>query len=166
MKRLLIGLLAVAGVCAQQPNPGQPQGPDTTPRYQAIDTQTLSSASEALTVQQPTSPQHPVIFEAAWVYCSVVCNFTVSQNGTAATATALTVSRLNNSTAATATAWHGSNVGAGTTLGTYYLTAPGTYLLDMSRFYLGQGQGSAQNLTITTNSITGTVTIIIQFVEK
>ncbi len=51
----------------------------------------LSGAGTKLTLQQPATNGKQVTMEAAVVYCSVACDLTMAQNGTAATATAGTI---------------------------------------------------------------------------
>lgn len=142
---------------------GQP--PDTKARYIAEKETSLSSAAEAVTVQQPTSGAKIVVFEGAWVYCSVACTFTLSQNGTAATTTTLATRRVNKSPASTAVAFSSSNVGAGTTLATYSVAAGATYPILLDTVWL-DNNNVANNLTIATSSITGTARITIQYTER
>jgi hypothetical protein len=159
---LVLGLLCAIDARAQNgPVPGIT---DTYNHYQAIDTKSLSSAAETLTIQQPSSPGYTVVFESLWVRCSTSCAFTLSQNGSAASATTLAIVALNNSPVSSITAWKGSNSTGGVTLGTYYLEAAGTYALDMSKFQLSNAAG--KNLTITTSSVTATVAITVQWTEK
>jgi hypothetical protein len=54
----------------------------------------LSGAGTKFTIQQPATNANMVQLEAAVVYCSVACDFTMAQNGTAATTTAGTVTEI------------------------------------------------------------------------
>lgn len=165
LRVFLAALLIILPIRAQQP-----EGADTTPRYQAIYSASLSAAANTVTVQQvaATSAQHNIVFETAWVYCSVACTFTIAQNGAAATATTLATSAMNQSPPSSATAWSASNGGGSPafTSGTYYVAAAATYVVDVSKFYIAQNAGTKGNLTIATNSITGTAEIVIQWIEK
>jgi len=155
-------LLLIAGLLVAQ----QPQGYVTTPRYQANYTAT-SATSSVVTVQQAATGQKTIFFEAAWVYCSAVCSFTLEQRGTAATTTALTISSLNQSPPSTATAFRSSNVGTGGYVSTAYNLAAGqTFVLNLSQMFLNQNGGTAQNISIRDTSATGTIETTIQWVEQ
>lgn len=161
MKRLIPCLFLLA-IASAQPN---------LPRYQALKTTALTAAAESVTVQQVASGiasgKKTVNFERAWVYCSVACSFTISLNGTAATTTTLAISPVGVQPTTTVTAFSASNVGAGTyTSNAYQVPAGGTFLVDASNLLLTKGGGTAQNLTVTTNSITGTAEITIQWTEQ
>lgn len=133
--------------------------------YSATCNATLSSAATACTVQQPASGAQNVRLVRAQVYCSVACSITQERNGTAATATAVTIKLVNpdKTDAATAKAWSASDVGVGTALSTLPLPA-GLSSITFDGVYL-IGSGTAKNYTIRTNSITGDVTIVIQWEE-
>ena len=154
MKRLV--LLFIAALASGQ----------NLARYQALKTTSLSSAAETVTVQQ-FAGTHTIKFEKAWVYCSVACSFTLSQNGTAATATTLTVSPVGTQPASSIHAYSGSNVGTGAYVSNaYQIPAGSTYLVDLSTMYLTKGGGTGQNLTVATSAITGTAEITIQWTEQ
>ncbi len=157
MKRLLLLLALALPLVAQ------------TPSYTATKTTTLSSAAEAITIQAPgaagTRPTKLITLTGASVNCSVACTVTVERDGTAATTTALTVSPLDyHYPAAQAVAFSASNVGSATaTLASYPIVAGATVLIDLSTKQLLSG---GDNLTIRTNSITGTVVINFAWTEK
>lgn len=160
--KLLALIFAILPLAAQNgPIPGRT---DSYHRYQAIDSESLISSTTAVTIQQPASPAYLVVFETLTVRCSVACSFTLSQNGSAATSTALGIAALNNSPATSVKAFYKSNASGGTTLGTYYLEAAGTCAIDMSKFQLQRIAGN--NLTVATSSVTGNVEIIAQWIEK
>lgn len=148
-------------------SPGQqPIGADATPRYQAIHS-ISGSTGETVTVQQVASGTKTLIYENAWVVCSVACTVKVSQNGTGATTTTLATSALNTSPPSTAKAFSASNVGTGVYVsGAYTLAAAGTVSIDLSRFYSTQNGGINQNLSIIVAGTTLTATTTIQWVEK
>jgi hypothetical protein len=162
---VLLTLLSGAGGRAQQ-YPQRPQTP-LLPRYQANYTATLNAAASTVTVQA-TAVSDPVSFEEADVYCSVACTATVSIDGTAATTTTLAVTGPIGLAAAASppVAFSASNVGAGTALKTFNIAAGATLVLDLSPFGLPGSAGGASNLTIATNSITGTATTQIQWVDQ
>jgi len=130
---------------------------------------TLSGAGTSLTIQQPATNAKQVQLIAVLVYCSVACNATQAQNGTAATATAGTASDLLPlGPAAQATIWTASNVGAGTTVGGTLHLAGGAgteRTLDLSQVAMGN-TGTGTNYTITVSSITGTANITLLWSEK
>lgn len=138
-------------------------------RFNAHKTTVLAAAVEKVTIQQPATGSKRVILESAYTYCSVVCTITFSVDGAAATATALTRNQLFRSgttTAATATAWSGSDVGAGTAISPAYNVAAGTgQSFDLAGVVL-QGDGTGKNFTVATNSITGTVQIVVTWREE
>jgi hypothetical protein len=141
-----------------------------TPLYQAQDTVTLAASSETLTVQEPATSSNPLnaYFQAAWVYCSVACSFTLQQNCTvAASTTAASIAALNGSPPSTIKAFTASNIGATCTFksAAYEVSAGATYVLDLSRMRLNKTLGTGQNLSIVTSSITGNAIITIQWSE-
>lgn len=159
--RALIIFLVAALAFAQQP-----QGYVTTPRYQANYTAT-SATSSVVTVQQIASGTKTVFFEAAWVYCSAACSFTLEQRGAGATTTALTIASLNQSPPSAVAAFRSSNVGTGGYVSNAYnLTAGQTFVLNLSQMYLNQNGGTAQNLSIRNTSATGTIETTIQWTEN
>lgn len=134
--------------------------------YTASKTTALSGAAEVVTVQQAASSARNVQFVSAFVDCTVACTVTIERNGTAATATALTPAPANpDASAAVATAWSGSNVGTGTVITRASIPAGGSLVVDLSRIYF-TGSGAGKNLSVRTNSITGTVDIVITWTEK
>ncbi len=116
-----------------------------------------TASAETLTVQQVFAPEHRnVEFRYATVYCAAACNFTLSQNGTAATTTTLATTVIQGSTSS-ALAFSASNVGAGTAIAKYYLNDGQTITLDLKGMHLQPS--TASNLTIATSTIVGTVRI-------
>jgi hypothetical protein len=121
----------------------------------------LSGAGATFTIQQVTGGAKRINLDTATVYCSVTCTITQAQNGTAATATAGTVTALNpnGGARAQATVFTASNVGAGTAVGTPLVLAAGeTRVIDLSRIVLPTGS-SGLNYSITVSSITGNYSI-------
>lgn len=165
MLRLTSLLLCALAILDAQ-NPLVPGTYDRENRYELIRNDTTATA-EALTVQQPAStPGLNVQFELYYLSCSMACNVTISQNGTAATTTALTPTPLNGAPPATVSGFRSSNVGSGTTLNTYYVAAGGTLALDLTKFYLNRNQGTAANLTFTVASASGTIQSMVQWIER
>jgi hypothetical protein len=160
--KLAIALLF--GVLCYAQAPLVPGLHDTDNRYEAI--HTSASGGEALTVQQPANTTYAVQFEVAAIYCSVACTVAISQNGTAATGTALATTALNGSPTSTATAWSASNVGSGTALYIYHVAATTTLTLDLTKFILNRGQGTASNFTITTSGTSLVANEMIQWIER
>lgn len=154
MRKLLFVIILAGGVCQGQ-------------TYTVTKQTALSGAAETVTVQQPASGSRQVTFISAYFDCSVACSFTMSVNGTAATATTLAVNNVNPAeTAASAKAFSGSNVGSGTTIATYNCTAACSVPIDLTNVTFAQGLGTSTNLTLKSSSITGTVDIIFKFSEK
>ena len=127
----------------------------------------LVAAGTTFTIQQPAANAKLVTLETAVVYCSIACNVTQAQNGSAATATAGTANSIMPlGPAAVATVWTGSNVGAGTaTAGILHLAAGQFWTLDLSKVVMGNS-GSGTNYSITVSSITGTANITLYWNER
>jgi hypothetical protein len=151
----LLALLMVAIPLISQPG---------VRNYTALKTTSLTAAAEKVTIQQTTGAR-TVRFTTATIYCSVACSPTVSQNGTAATATTLTITPLNNAPTSTTTAFSSSDAGSGTTLGVYNIPAGGTLTLDISQIFLASGAPTSTNFSIGTDTITGTARIQIKWTE-
>jgi hypothetical protein len=156
MKLLLSLFLLTAAAFAQ------------TNSYGVTKVTTLAGAAEVITVQGAmaagTRLIRTVSFKNFDVTCSVACTVALERDGTAATATALTINPLNNNMpASTAVAFSGSNVGGGTVLSNYSLTAGQTISVSLAGKQLLQG---ADNLTLRTSSITGTTNINLTWDEK
>lgn len=157
MKKLLL-LLALALPLAAQINSYSATTGDVV----------LSGAGTAFTIQQPATNAKQVQLVAAVIYCSVSCSVQQSQNGTAATATAGTITgTLPLSTVpSSATAWTASNAGGGTGVGPiYHLAATQTITLTLAGMTMGN-TGTGTNYTITISSITGTANVAIFWSER
>lgn len=170
MKRILIFLLplVIAAIVVQPANA-------QTNRFTASTGDvTLAGTALTLTVQKPAPPSgdlsggKPVTLESFTVYCSVPCNVTQAYNGTAASATAATVTPIppNTTVNATATAWSASNVGAGTAVpGTIHIGQPGSQAIDVSKVVIN-GVSTAANYSVTVAAISGTANIVAIWSEK
>lgn len=146
---------------------GQGSGQQTR-RYSATSGDVvLVSAGTKFTIQQPATNANVVQLEAAVIYCSTSCDFTMAQNGTAATATAGTVNEvLPFGVPAMATVWTASNVGAGTAAGgIIHLAAAERVTIDLSKISFGN-TGTATNYTFVISSITGTANITLFWSER
>lgn len=153
MKRLLV-LLGFAFVVFSQTRAG----------FTVTSKQTPSGAAVVVTVQQPTSSSKTVHMLGATVYSSVDVEFTVEVSGTAATTTNVAEGRLPGSPPANAYVYAPSNAGSGNVLTRYQLSAGQTSpLIDLSQMYFARAK--ADNVTIRTASITGTVIVNIQWEE-
>jgi hypothetical protein len=127
--------------------------------YQEV---SLTSSAAVVTVQQPASGAREVTFEGAVIYCSVTCIVTLEMNGTAATTTSGTVIKLNTKApTAKAVVFTSSNVGVGTVIQKYESPAG----ISKSGLSLGVISGTQQNITLRTDSITGTVRILLMWSE-
>jgi len=132
--------------------------------YLATYSQALVASTDALTIQMPAGATKSVRGVVAWVRCSAACTFTVSQNGTPATTTTLATIAMNGSIGSQVKAYSASNVGSGTTQGTYYLESAGTYPIDLTKYLLVRGTNS--NITISIATFTGTWVPTIQWGEN
>ncbi len=132
----------------------------------------VSSATYAVTLQQPASNAVPVFFPGsiplspgmppvgATIYSSVATTATISRTCTTpASATAGTVtSFVPNVPAASVTFWTGSNASGCVTLVTIPIAAGQEYPVDLSSFNLATF-GTKSNITISFASLTGTVQV-------
>lgn len=127
----------------------------------------LSGAGTKFTVQQPATRANTVQFDAAVIYCSVACDVTQLQNGSAATSTAGTVNGLLPTVPnGTATVWTASNVGAGTLAGgILHLAAGERVTLDLRALSMASS-GTGNNYTVAISSITGTANITVFWREQ
>ena len=124
--------------------------------------------TEKVTIQRPgTGQSRSINFDQlATVYCSVACEATVYQNGTAATMTALAPVILNLSPTPSSLVFSGSD-STGGILTSYYLAAGQTQPIDLSKLIISKGTGGAQaNVSIGIAAITGTVRIQIPWYEN
>lgn len=164
MRILFLFLAFIGGLCGQN----NVTGPSTCVQYGncyvAYRSASLSTTAAAVTVQAGTTLN--VYFDSFTISCSVACTVTVAQNGVAATTTAFTPSPLNSAPAATSTAYSSSNVGSGTTIETIPLAAGGYLNYDLSKLTAQSSANGSQNLTVSTNAVSGTVIIKILYVER
>lgn len=137
------------------------QGPRGNYTYQK--STSLSSAAETVTIHLPSSAgSRTVKFVGISIYCSVACTATLARDGTAPTTTAGTVVKLNSTDAtASAVPYHTSNVGAGTTIKTYTVPAASEIPIEFDL----KGLKLGENVTLSTNSISGDVRIFFQWQE-
>lgn len=160
MKRLFL-LLAVFPLCFGQSVP---------PRFSSSTGKVvLSGGGTTFTVQQAATGSKKIQLETVTVYCSVACEVSQAENGTAATSTAGTVTCIQPcGPSATATTWTASNVGTGTAVGMAPLPIPatGVVVLDLSKVSFAKTTTSATNYSVSINSITGTVIITYIWSEQ
>jgi len=155
VKRYLLAFFFAAGLWGQQTI-------TFTVRKQTV----LAAGAEVVTVQQPSTGAKLVRFIGAYFDCSVACSFTLERNGSAATSTALAVNNLNpGEQPPTTTAWSASNVGTGSVIWSYNCAAACSVPIDLTGLQFGSGGGTGTNLTLRSNSITGTVDIAFKFTE-
>jgi hypothetical protein len=134
--------------------------------YLAQRTVTLSSASEAVTIQLPALNSTNVLFDHALISCEYACTVTLERNGTAATSTPFIPQPINPGRWSNIKAFYGSNVGVGTVIATYDLGAGGVQSINLRGMRLRRGSGTGENLTFRTSAVTGEVRIAIRWGEK
>lgn len=138
---------------------------DSHSYYLAFKQTTLAGATDALTVQLPTTGVNKdAKFVYASIYCSATCTPSIAQNGTNATTTTLATVALNGAPPSQALAFSASNVGAGSSSVTYPPFPVGISNIDISKYLLTKGANS--NLTISLASFTGTWWVLIQWSEQ
>jgi len=113
-----------------------------------------TGTSSAVTVQKPATGGGTQYVQCVTVSCELACTVAFSQNGTAASATALTVNGLNAATPGL-TAWRDSNAGAGTALASWPQGAASatTYIIEA---VLTQNS-TANNFTTTVTMASGAI---------
>jgi hypothetical protein len=131
----------------------------------------LNAAATAATIQAQSSNNGKInLVDQIVVYCSAACSATLSANGTAATATAGTITALLPAPLGTTVLlnfYTASNAGGGTQQGgVAHLGAGATAVLCLSptcgnstQVIIPGGLGTAANLTLSIGSMTGTVNI-------
>jgi len=133
--------------------------------YSETDTEILSSASTALTLQVTSTTNRTIILVGAYVYCSAACTLTIEKSGTAATATAIAPVKLNSASSdPVASVFKNSDVGVGSVIGTYTISAGSGVGIDLSSVVLPKKV--ADNLTLRIGSMTGTVNLVLQHRES
>ena len=134
--------------------------------YATYQEATPSTSAVVLTVQQPTSAPRQITFEGATVYCSVACVPTLEMNGAAATTTAGTSVKLDTrAPTAASVVYTASNVGVGTVLNKYAVSAGSGLSIIKSGLVLGATATAHGNITIRTDSISGTMRILLMWSE-
>ncbi len=159
MKKLFLTML-IAGVCLAQ----APRRHNTlTVPY----TDSPSASASVLTLQQPATNSRKVQVLWAHINCSVACVVELERNGTAATSTAATEIGTTDITVTPATnAFTDSDVGNGTTIDTFTIAAETTIAVDLTVYNIWLiGDGTDKNLTLRSDSITGTVRMTIGWRE-
>ena len=159
LRRAILVLATAALLCAQST--------PTTRLYAVYYEVSPSTAAAVLTVQQPTSAPRQITFQGAVVYCSVACVPAIEINGAAATTTTgTTATKLDTrAPAASSAIFTASNVGSGTVIGKYPVSAGSQIFITPSGLALGANVAAHQNLTIRTDSITGDVHILLMWSE-
>lgn len=136
-------------------------------RFTLIKNTTLAGAAEKVTIQQPATGAKRVRILYVTGYCSVACTLTFSRDGTAATTTALAPVAISGLGAtSTVSGFHTSNVGAGTTISIPFQLAAGA-VVTFDTVGIGlEGNGTTNNFSVATSSITGNVSIQIVWREE
>ena len=127
----------------------------------------LSSAASVVTVQlgNVTTAKAAYMLKAA-VYCSVQCEITLERDGSQATTTAIVPAATRGSApTVSSVAYRSSNVGTGTVLARYVVTAGSTMPIDLTDVILVP-QRILENFSIRTAAITGDAIIVIKWREQ
>lgn len=151
MRKLLL-LVALCGLCF-----GQSRRGTFTVEYKKA----LSSSTQVITVALPSGSARTVRFDSAYLESTAACEFTLERDGTAATATALTVNAVNTGTSNAALAYRDSDAGAGTVLSRFTVQANGSIAIDLAQ----KGLKAGENLTLRSASCTATVITALQWGE-
>lgn len=135
------------------------------PSYIAFKTHSLSGAAATVTVQAPAAGAKRTQFKFATIHTTAAAVVTLRRNGTAATTTAMTPYPANSAAAAVNTAYHTSNAGTGTTVEVRSIAADTTEKWDLSAHYW-DANGTTNNLTLVSDSITATFDVAIHWTEE
>lgn len=131
--------------------------------YSAGSSQTVSSAAAVFTIQA-TANSKQTFLDSVTIQSSVaLTGVKLEIAGTAATATAGTVVKLNSSIAASVGLYTASDVGTGTTVFTFDVQAGIPLTLDLSGMTFASGSATTRNCTIRTPTATGTIYNIFKF---
>jgi len=139
--------------------------------YAAFKETVLAAGAEVLTIQQPVGSSKTAYLDAAYIFSTVAVVVTLEKKGTAATTTTLTPVALNNWASGTeptpsVAAFSASNVGSGTTISKYSLTANTSVTVDLTGVVLGSRGATTRNLTLRTTAVTGTVYLLFKWRER
>ena len=162
MRRLLITLFCALPLAAQITTGGVPNG-GLIPRYQAFDTETLSSAAEWLSVQQVANgPQ----IQMRWgsVYCAAACTVEFYRNATL-TGTHPPIQAVFGPPAS-AIVWLGTPMTPPGTMGAVYQLAAGqTQAFDLTEFVLGNGAGANTSFSIGVATVSSKIELMVEWTE-
>jgi len=150
-------LLLFSAVCAAQTTSVSPCVPPTASNVvRWVASYSKTGTSSAITIQQPATGGGTNYVQCVAVSCELACTVAFSQNGTAASTTALTVNSIN-SAMPNVTAFRDSNAGSGTALVTWSQGAASTvtYIVEA---VLNQNT-TANNFTTTVTMSSGAITI-------
>lgn len=159
-------LIAIALLLVALPAFGQqPRSADELPEVFTIAHSCSASGSACVwTIQQPASGAKNLRLVGFTVYCSAACTFTQERNGTAASGSTITPTKVNTESSATPTftAHHTSGSTGGTSIGgTSYVAAGVTLPIDLTNIYI-LGSGTTKNFTVRTSSFTGTGQFVLK----
>jgi hypothetical protein len=160
--RAVLTLLLFSIVAAAQVNP------QVEAAFSYYYTASLSGTASVVTIQHTIYDQKIVQFKSAYLYCSAATIIDLEKNGTTATTTVGTITAVNPNTprvqTAQARAYRSSNVGVGTVLQEYQLSAGMGMSIDLTNIRLDSALAS--NLSFRTNSTTASCTIGITWFEQ
>jgi len=147
MKPIILSLFAASLAFGQGAPPVPAPSDPTKPHYQ------VNVTTTKVTLQGYGS-NDPAFMETLVVTCAAATTVTTSWNGTAATATSGTATKLPGASplARPVNVFTGSDVGAGTTGAVTTIPAATSYPLDVTMLMVNGNSGSGTNLTFATGS--------------
>jgi hypothetical protein len=162
MRTLAVFLLALMPAFAQVPVGGVPNG-GLLPRYQAFDSETLSSSADWLSVQQVANgPQ----IQMRWgsVYCASACMVQFYRN--ASLSGSHPPIQAIYGPPASAVVWLGTPLTPPGTAGAVFQLAAGqTQAFDLTEFVMGSGAGSNTSFSIGVATVSSKVEITVEWTE-
>lgn len=153
---LLLGLLVL----------GQAQ--TYSPRYFVRRTATLSGAGDVITIVNPrtAAARGKVEIRGIYVSSSVAATVTAERDGATPAGTALTIEKHSKALPTSlSTAYYASTVGVGTVINSYPVSASPSFLSVPFEGVALPSDGTNSNFTIRVASMTGTITVFIEWEE-
>jgi hypothetical protein len=130
-------------------------------------TSSPSGAAEVVTLVHPATASKSARLVGMYIYSAVLTTFSLERAGVFTSSTAITIVNNNpanpNTTASQCSAGYGASVTTVNTINTWTIgiTPPDGQYVDLTPFNIQMSGGIADNITVRTSSITGSLTIAL-----